>query len=68
MGLRELGSCTDWSSVRSGKVVEEIYKDRAAFSEKVREHTDADMNAMGFELVRSLPVWHEKIMDSVFLK
>merc|ERR1719316_1602989 len=31
--------------------VEEIYKDRAAFSEKVREHTDADMNAMGFELV-----------------
>lgn len=31
--------------------VEEIYKDRAAFSEKVREHTDADLNAMGFELV-----------------
>jgi len=31
--------------------VEEIYKDRAAFSEKVREHTDADLEAMGFELV-----------------
>jgi len=31
--------------------VEEIYKDRAAFSERVREHTDTDLNAMGFELV-----------------
>lgn len=31
--------------------VEEIYKDRAAFSEKLREHTDDDLTAMGFELV-----------------
>jgi flotillin len=31
--------------------VEEIYKDRAAFSEKIREHVTADLTAMGFELV-----------------
>lgn len=31
--------------------VEEIYKDRAAFSERLREHTDDDLKAMGFELV-----------------
>lgn len=31
--------------------VEEIYKDRAAFSEKVRDLVLADLTAMGFELV-----------------
>lgn len=31
--------------------VEEIYKDRAAFSEKLREHVNADLGAMGFCLV-----------------
>ena len=31
--------------------VEEIYKDRAAFSEKLREHVTADLTAMGYELV-----------------
>jgi len=31
--------------------VEEIYKDRARFSERVREHVYDDLRAMGFELV-----------------
>lgn len=31
--------------------VEEIYKDRAAFSERIREHVHADLEAMGFKLV-----------------
>ena len=31
--------------------VEEIYKDRAAFSERVREHVEEDLGNMGFELV-----------------
>lgn len=31
--------------------VEEIYKDRAAFSERVREHVHEDLAAMGFQLV-----------------
>lgn len=31
--------------------VEEIYKDRAAFSERVREHVEEDLANMGFELV-----------------
>ena len=31
--------------------VEEIYKDRAAFSDKIREHVTADLDAMGIELV-----------------
>lgn len=31
--------------------VEEIYKDRAAFSERVREHVMEDLGNMGFELV-----------------
>lgn len=30
--------------------VEEIYKDRSAFSERVREHVQDDLAAMGFEL------------------
>lgn len=31
--------------------VEEIYKDRTAFAERVREHVQDDLAAMGFELV-----------------
>jgi quinol monooxygenase YgiN len=31
--------------------VEELYKDRAAFSERVREHVFADISAIGFVLV-----------------
>merc|ERR1719375_1125852 len=31
--------------------VEEIYKDRAAFSERIREHVTDDLHHMGFELV-----------------
>lgn len=31
--------------------VEEIYKDRAAFSEKLREHMEDDLAAMGFQIV-----------------
>jgi hypothetical protein len=33
--------------------VEELYKDRAAFSERVREHVFADISAIGFVLVSS---------------
>jgi flotillin len=31
--------------------VEELYKDRAAFSERVREHVYADVSAIGFVLL-----------------
>jgi uncharacterized membrane protein YqiK len=46
-----LFSATTQREILGTLTVEELYKDRAAFSERVREHVFADISAIGFVLV-----------------
>lgn len=63
-GERQVLQAMDWHAVSVGILVVEMRFNDAANNRAIHKL----LHAAGFELVRALPVWNDKILDNVYLR